>query len=139
MTRRRKAAWIVAAVLALAAAFVVVDEQVPRRDVAMALISEGDNTLQEMKVLAWAYYDQYGGWTGVDDANWRAAFGFGTQPAGACWTYHVTAADATSITVEAQSVGAVPAKCAALGADGAFIIDLVIGSDGSSARTQSMP
>ncbi len=105
-----------------------------------ALISEGDNTLQEIKTLAWGYYQQYGTWVGVTAANFAQTFGF-TAPGGACWSYTLAAAGgAATIDMQAQGNPAgAPAKCAPLGAAGASTIDLVMSADGSSARTQSLP
>lgn len=105
-----------------------------------ALISEGDNVLQEVKTLSWAYYQQYGDWTSVTDANFASRFGF-IAPNGACWTFHVNAgASLLAIEMEARGRGATgPPKCRPLGADDASIVTLTLNSDGSSARTQSLP
>jgi type IV pilus assembly protein PilA len=102
-----------------------------------ALISEGDNTLQELKTLSWAYYQQYGSWTGVTAGTFAGLFGF-TPPGGACWTFTITGTPGTSIAMQAQSVGGTPTKCAPLGAAGASTITLTLSNDGSSTRTQSL-
>ncbi|MDR7421763.1 MAG: prepilin-type N-terminal cleavage/methylation domain-containing protein [Armatimonadota bacterium] len=100
-----------------------------------ALISEGDNTLQELKTLAWAYYQQYSDWTGVT----LTQLGF-TPPGNACWSFSLVSPGATSITMRASgNPSGAPAKCSPLGAAGASQIDLVLNNDGSSTRTQSLP
>ncbi len=104
-----------------------------------ALISEGDNTLQELKTLAWAYYQQYGTWTGIATGNFNSIFGF-TAPSNACWSFSISAASATSVTPQADGNPAgAPVKCSVLGAAGSAIIDLTLNADGSSSRTQSLP
>jgi prepilin-type N-terminal cleavage/methylation domain-containing protein len=105
-----------------------------------ALISEGDNTLQELKTLAWAYYQQYSTWLGVDATNFQATFGF-SAPAGRCWDYTLGAAgSAANIQLRATGNPAgAPAKCGALGAAGAASINLQVNNDGSSARSQVLP
>ena len=105
-----------------------------------ALISEGDNTLQELKTLGWAYYQQYSTWVGVTAANFQATFGF-SAPASRCWDYTLAAAGAaTDIQLRATGnpTGA-PAKCGALGAAGAASITLTLQDNGSSTRTQVLP
>ncbi len=105
-----------------------------------ALISEGDTTLQEVKTLAWAYYQQYGTWVGVTAANFAATFGF-TAPGGACWSYTLNAdgtAAAIAMRADGNPAGA-PPKCAPLGAAGASTVTLTLNDDGSSVRTQSLP
>lgn len=53
----------------------------PRRPVAgrppvrSAAISEAYNTLLEMKIVAWAYYLQYGAWSGIDSTNFNTTKG----------------------------------------------------------------
>ncbi len=105
-----------------------------------ALISEGDNTLQEIKTLAWAYYQQYGTWTTVTAGNFASRFGF-VPPGNACWSFTIAGTpDAASIQMEADGNPAgAPAKCSPLGGAGASTITLTLNSDGSSARTQSLP
>ena len=105
-----------------------------------ALISEGDNTLQELKTLAWAYYQQYSTWAGVTAANFQGTFGF-SAPAGRCWDYTM-AADGTAANIQLRATGnpaGSPAKCTALGAAAAASITLQVNNDGSSARTQVLP
>ena len=105
-----------------------------------ALISEGDNTLQELKTLAWAYYQQYGEWTTVDASNFQSRFGF-VPPGNACWSFTLVAPGSiANIQLMASGLGATgPAKCRPLGADGASTVTLQLNSDGSAARTQSLP
>ena len=110
-----------------------------------ALISEGDNTLQEMKTLSWAYFQQYNTWVGLTagllgTTNFHQVVGF-TEPGNACWTYGLAVAGtATAIQMRASGNPAgAPAKCGPLGAAGASIVTLQLNDDGSSARTQSLP
>ena len=61
-----------------------------------AFVAEGDNVLQELKTLAWGYYNQYGAWTGITSANVSATFGFVEPPdAVGCWDYDL-AVDGTA-------------------------------------------
>jgi prepilin-type N-terminal cleavage/methylation domain-containing protein len=100
-----------------------------------ALVSEGDNTLQELKTLAWAYYQQYSSWVGVTTQQ----LGF-TPPGGGCWSYSLPTTGATQIVMRASGNPAgAPAKCSPLGAAGASTINLTLNSDGSSSRTQTLP
>jgi prepilin-type N-terminal cleavage/methylation domain-containing protein len=103
-----------------------------------ALIAEGDNTLQELKTLAWAYYQQYGDWSGItDDATMATTFGF-TPPGGSCFTFGTPGGAATEIAMTATTPGpASRAVCSALPA--ATIITLTLSNDGSSVRSQVIP
>ena len=111
-----------------------------------ALISEGDNTIQEMKTMAWAYYQQYGTWVGLTaglgaaGTNFHATVGF-AEPGSGCWTYGLDAAGAAAtIVLIASGLGTSgPAKCRPLGADTASEITLTFLGDGSSTRAQSLP
>lgn len=98
-----------------------------------ALVSEGDNTLQELKTLAWAYYQQYSDWTNVT----TTALGF-TAPANACWEFTLPTTGTTQIIMRAASYSGSPSKCSPLGAAGASQINLTLNSDGSSSRTQTL-
>lgn len=100
-----------------------------------ALISEGDNALQELKTLSWAYYQQYSDWTGVT----LQQLGF-TAPGNACWSFSLPTTGATQIVMRASgNPSGAPAKCTPLGSAGQSTIDLTLNSDGSSSRTQSLP
>ena len=103
-----------------------------------ALIAEGDNALQELKTLAWAYYQQYGTWEGITAANVLATFGF-TAPGTGCWSYDLQAAGtAVQIQLQAESGAAgARAACGALPANS--FIRLYLNDDGSSARSQVLP
>lgn len=103
-----------------------------------ALIAEGDNTLQELKTLAWAYYQQYGSWAGiVDSATMATTFGF-VPPGTSCFAFGTPGGAAASIAMTATTPG--PASrpvCAALPA--ASVITLTLFNDGSSTRAQVIP
>jgi len=68
-----------------------------------ALVAEGDNALQEMKTMSWAYYQQYNTFIGLD-TGFPGVIGF--QPAGTiCWTFSIPSATATSVTLRATGNG----------------------------------
>ncbi len=96
-----------------------------------ALIAEGDNLVQEVKTLTWAYYQQYSTFEDVT----LDAIGF-QGPAGACWTMSFTAigdGPPPTVTIRATSNPAGRAQCAVLGTGAQ--INLVLNGDGSSTRT----
>jgi type IV pilus assembly protein PilA len=100
-----------------------------------ALIAEGDNVLQELKTLAWAYYQQYSTWVGVTAANMATTFGF-TAPATGCWTYGLAAdGAATQIQIQANDNPGGRTACGPL--PGTGLINLTLNGDGSSVRSQS--
>jgi prepilin-type N-terminal cleavage/methylation domain-containing protein len=110
-----------------------------------ALVAEGDNVLQELKTLSWAYYQQYSTWVGVTAANMATTFGF-TAPGGAgagqggCWSYDLAAAGAAAqIQLRANdepagSPGTAP-RCGPL--PGGAVVILTMNGDGSSTRSTS--
>lgn len=99
-----------------------------------ALIAEANHILQEVKTLAWAYYQQHESWEGIDTSNVQARLGFTPAPS-SCWTYSVEAATDTQIQVKATGASP-PIECApALG----VTITLTLNSDGSSQRVQALP
>ncbi|MGH3860746.1 hypothetical protein, partial [Actinokineospora sp.] len=103
-----------------------------------ALVAEGDNVLQELKTLAWAYYQQYSDWSGIAAGVIPSAFGF-TAPGAGCWNYSISVGGvATVIQMSAQSTAA-PSRCTPLGGVAASSINLTFSGDGSSSRTQSLP
>jgi len=108
-----------------------------------ALVAEGDNVLQELKTLSWAYYQQYSTWVGVDAGNMATTFGF-TPPGGiaagqgGCWSYDLAAAGtATQIQLRANDApGGTPGtapRCGPL--PGTGTITLTLNGDGSSSRS----
>jgi prepilin-type N-terminal cleavage/methylation domain-containing protein len=105
-----------------------------------AHIPEADNTLQELKTMAWAYYNRHGTWTGLTSANFVGVLGF-TPPGGACWAFAL-AADATDTEIQLQALGnpgTGPARCNMLGPFGTSTVTLTVRGDGSSSRTQYLP
>lgn len=106
-----------------------------------SILPEADNTLNELKTLGWAYYQQYGTWTGLTAANFAQTFGF-APPGNACWSFTLPAAGtAANVQFQAQSraVPPAPSKCGLLGGAGASTITLQLNDDGSSTRVQSLP
>ncbi|MDQ7840975.1 MAG: type II secretion system protein [bacterium] len=105
-----------------------------------ALIPEAEKALSELRSQAWSYYQQYGTWEGVTNANFASAMGF-IAPGGACWSYDLAAAGtATGIQFRASGNPAgAPPKCGPLGAPGDSIITLHLNDDGSAQRAQSLP
>ena len=100
-----------------------------------ALISEGDNTLQELKTLSWAYYQQYSTWVGITAANMATTFGF-TAPGQSCWSFDLAAAGAaTQIQLRASDEPAGRTACGPLPGTGS--ITLTMNGDGSSSRAQA--
>ncbi|MDR7520995.1 MAG: prepilin-type N-terminal cleavage/methylation domain-containing protein [Armatimonadota bacterium] len=103
-----------------------------------SLIAEGDNVLQELKTLAWAYYQQYGTWVGLSAGNFASAFGF-TAPSGGCWDYTLAAAgSATDIQLRAQTPATGARSICGVLASGSSIT-LTLSGDGSSSRSQVVP
>jgi type IV pilus assembly protein PilE len=106
-----------------------------------ALLPEADNTLNELKTMAWAYYQQHGTWAGVTATNFASVFGF-VAPGGGCWLYTL-AADGTTTEIQLRAQGnpgsGAPARCNALGAPGASWVRLTLRGDGSSTRVQYLP
>lgn len=100
-----------------------------------ALLPEADNTLNELKTQAWAYYQQYSDWTGVT----MTVLSF-TAPGGACWSFAITGASSTSIVLAASgNPSGAPGKCNFLGPAGVSTVTLTLNNDGSSLRVQSLP
>ena len=97
-----------------------------------ALIAEGDNLLQEIKTLAWAYFQQYNTWAGVDTTSLTSTFGF-SSPASSCWTFSVGAVSGTSIVMIATSNPTGRNACGPLPTGGT--VNLTLQSNGSSARS----
>ncbi|MDQ7840977.1 MAG: prepilin-type N-terminal cleavage/methylation domain-containing protein [bacterium] len=98
-----------------------------------ALIAEGDNVLQEIKTLAWAYYQQYGTFAGGGDAT---VLGFVAPPDDkGCWAYSFPSSTGALISMRATG-DSTPAKC---GPVNLATITLILNSDGSSARSQTLP
>ncbi len=99
-----------------------------------ALIAEANSILQEVKTLAWAYYQQHESWEGIDTGNMDTRLGFTPAPA-SCWTYTVDTASMSQLAIKATGTMP-PVKCTpALG----VTVTLRVRSDGSAERTQTMP
>lgn len=99
-----------------------------------ALIAEANHILQEVKSLAWAYYQQHESWAGIDTGTLEARLGFSPAPS-SCWTYTVETATASQLEVKATGTSP-PLKCApALG----VTVTLTVNSDGSAQRVQALP
>jgi len=102
-----------------------------------AFLPEADNVLQELKGLAWAYYQQYGTWTGLTNANVFARFGFQPPPdAESCWDFSL-AADGTDSDIQFLATGDdTPVKCQLVNTG---TVTLTLNIDGSSSRTANLP
>ncbi len=101
-----------------------------------ALVAEGQNVLQELKTLGWAYYQQYGSWASLTTGPIGSPNPFGfSPPGGGCWTYEISAATAVLITFTANDDNATVARCNPL--PGTATITLTLNSDGS-ASTQTL-
>lgn len=104
-----------------------------------AVLPEADNALQELKGLAWAYYQQYGTWSGLDGSNFASTFGF-TGPSNACWSFTVSNAGAASVDMLALgNPGGGPNRCNALGPAGSATVTVTLRDDGSATRVQFLP
>jgi type II secretory pathway pseudopilin PulG len=95
-----------------------------------ALIAEGDNMLQEVKTLSWAYYQQYSTFASISLGN----IGF-QPPPNSCWNIAVSGA-ATLLTATATGTpngldGSRP-QCNVL--SGSEVITLTLDSLGQSSR-----
>lgn len=102
-----------------------------------ALVAEGDNVVQELKTLSWAYYQQYSTWVGITAGNMATTFGF-APPGGltGCWSYDLAVAGAaTSIEIRASDEPAGRTACGPL--PGTGVVTLTLNGDGSSARSQA--
>jgi len=98
-----------------------------------ALVAEGDNALQEMKTLSWAYYQQYSTFTGLD-TGFPGVIGF--QPPGtACWTFTIPSATGTAVGLRATGNSTGRTACAIL--TGAEQINVTLDNTGASTRATS--
>ena len=102
-----------------------------------AFVAEADNVLQELKSLAWGYYNQYGTWVGLTSANVSSTFGFSEPPdAVGCWDYSLLA-DGTATQIGFQATGDnTPTKCLPIDTG---VVTLTLNGDGSTTRTQTLP
>lgn len=100
-----------------------------------AFISEADNILQEMKTMAWAYYQEYAGWAGLTSANVITGMAAGLPPdTSSCWDIDL-ASDATASQIIFRATGDTdPSKC---GTVAGYTITLTINGDGSATRSSS--
>ncbi len=135
--RRREGGFtLIELVVVLAILGILIALAVPRYLGArkQALIAEGDNVLQEIKTLGWAYFQQYNTFVGLDTAGALVStMGF-TAPSSACWTFSVPTVGATLATFRAIAAPAGRPACGPLPATGS--INLTLQSNGSSQRQQ---
>jgi prepilin-type N-terminal cleavage/methylation domain-containing protein len=102
----------------------------------LALGAEADNVLQEVKMAAWSYYQQYASWTAVAlgmPLSGSGLFGV-TPPANVCWNFGVVATAQNRIVLQARANQSGRPVCALLSP--AATIELILQGDGSSSRTQ---
>ena len=98
-----------------------------------ALVAEGDNGLQEMKTLSWAYYQQYNTFLGLD-TGFPGVIGF--QAAGtACWTFSIPSSTVTSVTLRATGNATGRTQCSIL--VGSEQINVTLDGSGAATRATS--
>jgi prepilin-type N-terminal cleavage/methylation domain-containing protein len=98
-----------------------------------ALVAEGDNALQEMKTLSWAYYQQYSTFSGLD-TGFPGVIGF--QPPGtACWTFTIPSASGTIVGLRATGNTTGRTACNIL--SGSEQINVTLDNTGASTRATS--
>jgi prepilin-type N-terminal cleavage/methylation domain-containing protein len=102
-----------------------------------AFVAEADNVLQELKSLAWGYYNQYGTFVGLTAANMSSTFGFSEPPdAVGCWDYDLFI-DGTATQIGFRATGDnTPTKCLPIDTG---VVTLTLNGDGSTTRTQTLP
>jgi len=101
-----------------------------------ALAVEASNTLAELKVTAWGYYQQYSTWSGLAVGPLSAPNPLGiAPPGGGCWDYSIQSATNLAIQFRAQANPAAQTRCGTLSAGN--YVELVLNSDGSATTTQS--
>ena len=126
-------------VVVLAALGILLALAIPRYAAARrnAFVPEAENVLQELKGLAWAYYQQYGTWTSLTNANVFGRFGFQPPPdAESCWDFSLVA-DGTDTDIQFLATGDnTPTKCQPVNTG---TVTLTLNIDGSSSRTANLP
>jgi prepilin-type N-terminal cleavage/methylation domain-containing protein len=95
-----------------------------------ALVAEGDNALQEMKTLSWAYYQQYSTFAGLD-TGFPGVIGF-QAPGTACWSFTIPSATAALVTLRATGNSTGRTACAIL--TGSEQINVTLDNTGASTR-----
>jgi prepilin-type N-terminal cleavage/methylation domain-containing protein len=98
-----------------------------------AFVAEGDNLLQELKTMSWAYYQQYSTFLGMTPTI------VGFQPpdddTASCWDITYSAITATSVAMLGTG-DATPTKCAPI--EGTTIT-VTLNGEGGSTRTLVWP
>ena len=92
-----------------------------------ALVAEGDHVIQELKAMAWGYYQQHNAFTNIT----LDAVGF-QPPRTACWTFSYVNPAPTIVKVVALANRSGRVECTVL--DGRDRIALLLRNDGSSLR-----
>jgi type IV pilus assembly protein PilE len=98
-----------------------------------ALVAEGDNALQEIKTLAWAYYQQYATFAGLS-AGFPSVIGF-QSPGTSCWSFSIPGSTSTLVTLRATANPTGRTACSVL--SGSEQINVTLDYTGASTRTTS--
>ncbi|MBM3471257.1 MAG: type II secretion system protein [Armatimonadetes bacterium] len=98
-----------------------------------AFVAEGDNLLQELKTMSWAYYQQYSTFTGIT----LAAVGFQApdDATASCWDIAYGAITPTTVAMIGTG-DSTPVKCTPI--DGTTIT-VTLNGGGASTRSLVFP
>jgi len=98
-----------------------------------AFVAEGDNLLQELKTMSWAYYQQYSTFVGLTLAT--AGFQPPDDATASCWDVAEPTALATTVTLVATGDNT-PTKCAPINGT---TITVTLDGGGGSTRALVFP
>jgi len=103
----------------------------------IAFLAEADEQLNELRLLAWAYFHQHSTWEGLTSDNFLTVLDF-RPPADevGCFDYDLVA-PATASEIQLRATGDdTPIFCRLAAGT---VVTLTLRADGSSSRTQSLP
>lgn len=121
---------VVLAILGILIALAVPRYMGARRN---AFVAEGDNLLQELKTMSWAYYQQYSTFVGMTTAN--VGFQAPADDTASCWDVAYGTLTTTNAIMTATA-DALPVKCTPASAG---VITVTLSGDGSSTRALVWP